>query len=231
MPDVFINYLTGDEEGIATLIDQELVRRIGRERVFFASGSIGAGEDFSKHLLPAVRKSRVLLAVIGAGWLTLKDKAGNSKLHDESNWTHREIVAAFEDGVHVIPVLVGRLTPRLKKQDLPTDLHQLADLQSVEFDHRNRVDDLPKLVRALSKHVPGLEEEAVPAKSEQASNSAGNHNGTVFQAGDNAHQQSGGVFVGRDAGTVISESHGPIHTGKGNQYNGDSSFPRKDGQP
>jgi hypothetical protein len=231
VPDVFINYLTGDEEGIATLIDQELVRRIGRERVFFASGSIGAGEDFTEHLLPAVRKSRVLLAVMGAGWLKVTDKAGRPKLHDANNWTHREIATALAEGVHVIPILVGRLTPRLNKPDLPADLHPLADRQAVEFDHRHREQDLLKLVRALSKLVPGLEEETVPAKSEQATNSAGNNNGVVFQAGDNAHQQSGGVFVGGNAGTVISESHGPIHTGKGNQYNGDSSFPRKGEQP
>jgi hypothetical protein len=230
VPDVFINYRTRDEEGIASLIDSELVRKLGRDRVFFASQSIRASDDFTKRLLPAVRASRVVLAVIGPAWLTVEGKDGISRLADPKDWTRREILAAFEDHVPVIPVIVGRTTGRLTKDQLPGALHRLVDLQSVRFDHRHRDADLAELFRVLGDFVSGMDEKpaAAPAPSGQT---AGDHNGVVFQGGNNSHQQSGGVYVGGNAGNVVSGNQGPLHTGKGNQYNGESTFPAEGGKP
>jgi hypothetical protein len=227
VPDVFINYRTGDEEGIASLIDHELVRAIGRDRVFFASQSIRAADDFTRRMLPAVQLSRVLLAVIGPGWLT--DRNGRRRLDEPDDWTRREILTAFDCGVPVIPVIVGRTTSRLDQEKLPEPLRRLADLQSVRFDHRHRDADLAELFRALRHFVPAMDEAPEPAATDAGSlhNTAEDVGGDVFQARDNAHQQSGGVVVNGNAGTVISGSQAPIHTGRGNQYNGDSSFPRK----
>ena len=230
MPDVFINYRTRDEEGIASLIDNELVRKLGRDRVFFASASIRASDDFTKRLLPAVQLSRVVLAVIGPAWLTVSDKDGLRRLEDPDDWTRREILTAFENHVPVIPVIVGRTTPRLDRKQLPEVLHRLVDLQSVRFDHRHRDADLAELFRVLSDFVSGMEEKpaAAPTPSGQT---AGDHNGIVFQGGNNSHQQSGGVYVGGNAGNIVSGNQGPLHTGKGNQYNGESTFPAEGGKP
>jgi hypothetical protein len=228
VPDIFINYRTRDEEGIASLIDSELVRKIGRDRVFFASSSIRAADDFTKRLLPAVRLSRVVLAVIGPSWLTVNGPDGLSRLEDPTDWTRREILTAFDNQVPVIPVIVGRTTPRLTREQLPEVLHRLVDLQSVRFDHRHRDADLAELFRVLSDFVDGMEEKPAPAPSGQT---AGDHNGVVFQGGNNSHQQSGGVYVGGNAGNVVSGNHGPLHTGKGNQYNGEARFPAEGGKP
>lgn len=69
MPQIFVNYRTDDEEATATLVDRELSRVFGNENVFKASKSIGPGSRFPQELLTAVRRSSVLLAVIGPRWL------------------------------------------------------------------------------------------------------------------------------------------------------------------
>ena len=119
MPDIFINYRTGDEEANANLIDNELSRRFGSKQVFRASKSIPLGENYVRKLLAAVRDSEVLLVVIGPRWLTAVDEQGRNRLHNEADWTRKEILEAFEHSVRVIPVLVGR-TERLR----PLTSHQ-----------------------------------------------------------------------------------------------------------
>lgn len=72
MPDVFVNYRTGDEESAATMIARELSRRFGPERIFFASNSIEAGRRFPVELVRAVEECEALLAVIGPRWAEVR---------------------------------------------------------------------------------------------------------------------------------------------------------------
>ena len=60
MPDVFVNYRTGDEESAATMIARELARRFGDERIFFASNSIEPGRRFPVELVTAVEECEAL---------------------------------------------------------------------------------------------------------------------------------------------------------------------------
>lgn len=209
MHDIFINYRTGDEEGSATAIDQELSRRFGSEKVFRASKSIPPGENYIHELLRAVRRSEVLLVVIGSRWLTAVDDHGRNCLCNEDDWTRREILEAFEHRVRVIPVLVGG-TPRLRSSELPPELARLTECQYHRLDHRSSDTDLAALGGKLAKLVPSLidrdlaEDAAEPDLAGEAA--------VTFHAGDCAQQQAGGTS------TVVNNSHGPVHTGSGNQW-------------
>jgi hypothetical protein len=152
---VFINYRTGDEEATATLIEQDLSRRFGSDQVFRASKSIRPGDDFSREILAAVRRSHVLLAVIGPGWLDALDGSGGRALDQEGDWVRREICEAFDCDVRVIPVLVGS-TGRLNSSALPSCLQPLANCQYIRFSHRNADADLDLLATKLANLVPGL---------------------------------------------------------------------------
>jgi hypothetical protein len=156
VPAIFINYRNGDEEATATAIDQELRRRFGRDQVFRASRSIPPGEDYVPALLTAVRDSEVLLAVVGSRWLTAVDEQGRNRLENEADWIRREILEAFEHGVRVIPVLIGRLQPLLRPSDLPPELARLADCQYRRLDHRSSETDLRALGDELAELVPSL---------------------------------------------------------------------------
>jgi hypothetical protein len=118
MPDVFINYRTGDGNDIAALIDNELANRFGKDRAFRASRSIAPSSTYPDALLMSVRRSALLLAVIGADWINFQ-----SRLHDPEDWVRKEIEEAFSCGVPVVPVLAG--PSRLRRRTTHPD-HKVA---------------------------------------------------------------------------------------------------------
>ncbi|MGH8886512.1 MAG: toll/interleukin-1 receptor domain-containing protein [Egibacteraceae bacterium] len=213
MPEIFINYRTGDEEAFASLVYKGLSERFGSERIFLDKKSIALGEDYTRALPTGVYDSEVLLAVIGPRWLTATNKQGHN-VHHEDDWVRREILEAFDYGVRVIPVLIGD-TPRIRLwPDLPKALATLAnrqdhglDLESLEADLRALGDKLVQLVPSLAAHDQAKE---VPEPG------IGDGRGsTMLRAGDHAHQQTGGTS------TVVKDPRGPVHTGTGDQFTGD----------
>lgn len=208
MTDVFINYRTGDGDKTAALIDQELSRRFGRTHIFRASKSIAPGRAYPEALLAGVRCSSVLLAVVGPDWTNFR-----ARLRDPEDWVRKEILEAFVCGIPVVPVLDGRRTNRLNKADLPDELARLADLQSIPFDTHDTETGLKRLGDLVTELVPALHDLDRDAASSPAStavgNSIGDVTGTAVQSRD---------FTGDAGGTVIKDSHGPVHTGRGGIY-------------
>jgi len=208
MKEVFINYRTGDGEKTAALIDQELSRRFGPQHVFRASRSISPGEAYPDSLLAALRHSSLLLAIVGPDWANFR-----TRLHDPEDWVRREIEEAFTCELPVVPILDGRKTNRLSKDDLPPELERLADLQSIPFDTHDTETGLRRIGDLVAEMVPGLDDLASADRTASASdtvtNSIGDVSGTAVQSRD---------FTGDVGGTVVKGSHGPVHTGSGSIY-------------
>ncbi|NED36387.1 toll/interleukin-1 receptor domain-containing protein [Streptomyces sp. SID8499] len=227
MPDVFVNYRTGDEESAATMIARELARRFGRERIFFASDSIKPGHRFPVELIRAVEECEALLAVIGPRWAEVRGADGRPALQAEQDWTRREIQTALERGILVIPVLVGKAT-RIDPTVLPDDLRELADRQYRRFDHRNAESDLTALGDALARLLPDLGEvdrdgRAARERAETRSRkkSAQDAGPTRMRTRDVEQRVRGGIgnLNGDLSGTFVNEPQGPVNTGRGHQYN------------
>lgn len=212
MPEIFINYRTGDGEQAATTIERDLSRRFGEGLVFRASKSIKPGQSFPDELLTGVRRCSALLAVMGPGWLDTPDsrRPDRRALDNENDWVRKEILEAFSCALPVIPVLVGRLTGRLDSSRLPRPLARLAYLQSMRFDTHQAASDLAGIGDALVDLVPGLEELQGPSTDL----GQGSVDNTITGGGD------GSRFQARDvSGTVIQHSNGPVNTGEGTQHN------------
>ncbi|MFI5636244.1 toll/interleukin-1 receptor domain-containing protein [Streptomyces goshikiensis] len=226
MSDVFINYRTGDEESAATLIARELVRRFGREHIFFASNSIELGHRFPAELDGAVEKCDALIAVIGPRWAKVPGPDGSPALETEQDWTRREIRTALVRGILVIPVLVGRAT-RIDRVALPEDLRELADCQYKRFDHRNSEADLAVLGDALARQLPelgGVDRDAPAARDRAETKSrkgpAKDTGQTRMRTRDVEQRVRGGIGnLNGDLGTFVNEPQGPVNTGEGPQYN------------
>ncbi|MFF1791125.1 toll/interleukin-1 receptor domain-containing protein [Kitasatospora sp. NPDC058243] len=223
MPDIFVNYRTSDQEAAATLIERELSRRFGSDRVFRASKSIKIGRRFPQELLTAVRRSSVLIAVIGPLWGEARTADGRRALDDPEDWTRKEIAEAFESGALVVPVLVGRTT-RLDRHDLPPEIAELAECQYRRLDTRDAETGLNRIGDDLAEAIPELAAAerriANAGSAESTRNQVGRTDGSVVQAQDYRHEQSGGVgTVGGDVGTFINNASGQVHTGGGDQHN------------
>ncbi|GGX08661.1 TIR domain-containing protein [Streptomyces noursei] len=208
MKEVFINYRTGDGEKTAALIDQELSRRFGPQHVFRASRSIAPGDAYPDSLLAALRRSSLLLAVVGPGWANF-----SARLHDPEDWVRREIEEAFACELPVVPILDGRKTNRLNKADLPPELERLADLQSIPFDTHDTETGVRRIGDLVAEMVPGLDDLARADKTSPASDTVTNSmedvSGATVQSRD---------FTGDVGGTVVKGAHGPVHTGSGSIY-------------
>ncbi|MET7633569.1 MULTISPECIES: toll/interleukin-1 receptor domain-containing protein [unclassified Streptomyces] len=208
MTDVFINYRTGDGDKTAALIDQELSRRFGSDRIFRASKSIAPGQAYPDELLAGLRRSAVVLAVIGPDWTNFQ-----SRLRDPEDWVRKEIMEAFDCELAVVPVLDGRKTDRLIKADLPDELAWLTEIQSVPFSTHDTEAGLKRLGDVVADIVPGLRDldrDAVsPLTPDSVTNSIGDVSGTAVQSRD---------FTGDVGSTVIKASTGPVHTGQGDIY-------------
>lgn len=152
----------------------------------------------------------VLVAIIGPAW------SRHPRLRDPDDWVRREILEAYAQGVSVMPVLKGRMTPRLDPADLadmPAELNRLANTQSVVLDTRdNRAglarigDELAGLVPTLGKADRAVREVPGPGATGNAANAVG---GTAVQSRD----------TGGDAVTITG-NHGPVHAGEGHIYDG-----------
>jgi hypothetical protein len=221
---IFVNYRSGDEEFTATLVEREMSRRFGDEKVFRASKSIRPGSKFPQEILAAVRRCRVLLAVIGPRWLAAQSAGGGPALEDPKDWIRREILEAFDAGAVVIPVLVGK-TERLKREELPTAMRGLADCQYRRLNHRNAESDLSRLAEDLGCIVPELCSAAALAGKDEQSSREGRQ--TEKDASRKAasqkvinHRQRGGIgnMQGDFTGTFVSEPQGPVHTGSGHLF-------------
>ncbi|MEU2076720.1 toll/interleukin-1 receptor domain-containing protein [Streptomyces sp. NPDC013489] len=211
MPDIFVNYRTGDGNETAALLSEGLSRRFGEEAVFFAGRSIRPGERFSGELLKDVRRCDVLLAVIGRSWLS------HPGLQNEDDWVRREILEAWQYGVRVIPVLSGREMGRLDREALPPELRHLAELQSLRIASSSYDKDLTVIGDELARLSPRLaERDSRAARPAEEPTGAGAPRNSL--TGDNSGFNVQAGRVG-DIGTVVTNPTGPVNTGAGTQQN------------
>jgi len=156
VPGVFLNFRSTDAGSYAAvLLDEVLGTLFGPEQIFRSSRSIPAGARFDHVLLEGVGTCDVMLSLIGPGWLTAVDSAGDRLLGRPDDWVRREIAIALMRGIPVIPVLLTD-AQRPARTDLPADIAGLADRQAVHLRHRHIGPDLAHLLSELVRVAPGL---------------------------------------------------------------------------
>jgi len=151
---VFINYRGTDTKAYGALVHTALAQRFGADLVFLDSESIGPGVDFEYLTLGQVRRAAALLALIGPDWLAA-DAAGLRRIDDPQDWIRRELTAAFNAGVTVIPVLTDGATMPAAL-DLPADIANLSRCQFRRLRHREATHDLARLAAELEAADAGL---------------------------------------------------------------------------
>jgi hypothetical protein len=132
MGSIFVSYRREGGSGFAGRIEADLQRRFGRAEVFRDVDDLASGEDFVQGLDRALHRCRVLIVVIGKGWLTAAGATGTRRLDEPHDFVRQEIGAALARDVQVIPVLVeGARMP--SEAELPDELKPLARRQAHEL--------------------------------------------------------------------------------------------------
>ncbi len=152
---VFISYRRQDSGANALGIGQYLEHEFGRKNVFI-DVDMRAGTKFPKVLEQRLAECKVILVLIGPGWLNATDERGQRRLDDPDDWVRLEIAHALNRNITVIPVRVnGADLP--SKGDLPHDIRGLLDHQAVSVtlaSFRNEMSGLVRDIRAISKSSP-----------------------------------------------------------------------------
>jgi hypothetical protein len=95
--------------------------------------------------------------------------------------------------------------PRLDGIALPKELSWLKDVQFRKFDNANADADLATIAAELVEFVPGLEDRTKVEAPQQA-------------AVDNSARDVRGNMIN------ITGNHGPVHGGRGAQFNGPTTY-------
>lgn len=144
---IFISYRREDTAATALSIGQYLEHHLGRKNVFI-DVDMHAGARFPAVLEQRLGECKVLLALIGPGWLNARDERGNRRLDNSDDWVRLEIARALGRNITVIPVRVNgaELPPR---SSLPEDIRGLLDHQAVSITITGFRHEMASLVRDI----------------------------------------------------------------------------------
>jgi hypothetical protein len=147
---IFISYRRSDTGPYARLLKVQLGQHVPGTPVFMDLDSIEVGTDFAEAIKAGVQSCRILIALIGAKWLTICDEDGNRRLDDPDDYVRFEIRTALERRLRVIPVLVdGANMPR--RGQLPDDLDALTRLNALQMSYDRYEYDESRLIDVIQK--------------------------------------------------------------------------------
>jgi TIR domain len=104
---IFINYRRGHDPGNTGRLFDRLQEAFQSEQLFMDVDNIAPGLDFVQVLEEQVGHCDVLIAVIGKGWLDVRDDTDARRLDSPKDFVRIEIESALKQHKRVIPVLVG----------------------------------------------------------------------------------------------------------------------------
>ncbi len=155
---IFISYRRDDSVGYSGRLADQLSMAFGEDQVFRDYDDIGPGQNFVESIAGGLSSADVLLIVIGANWLTIKDESGQRRLDDEQDFVRLEIEAALNRNIHIIPLLVND-TPMPNTRELPPSLAAMALRQAIPLNDSRWNQDVANLITNIHK-LTGLKQQA-----------------------------------------------------------------------
>lgn len=151
---IFINYRRDDAVGFAGRLSDTLADYFGRDRVFRDVTDIDYGHDFEQVIDEKLSESGAVVVLIGDKWSSVTNEEGKRRLDDPADYVSREISAALQSAVPVVPVLIGNANmPR--KDELPEKLGELTRRNAMTITDERWDFDVARLAKVLAIDVPG----------------------------------------------------------------------------
>lgn len=148
---IFVSYRRADSGVWTENLASSLRSYFGEGSLFRDLDSMVAGQDFMTQLDSALDQSRVVLALIGPAWTTIRSQDGIRRIDDAQDVVVAELTRALQRDVPVIPVLVGG-AQLPKEGELPRSLRSLTKRHALHLREGDWPHDLGVLVRQLESH-------------------------------------------------------------------------------
>lgn len=149
---IVISYRHADTAPYAGRVRDRLCHDFGEQNIFMDIDTIEPGEEFRSVIARAIARADVMIVLIGAGWLTAKDAHGRRRLDRSNDYVRTEILAALENGLRIIPVLVGGAVMP-ESDELPLDLSPLASLHGFDLSDGRFHSDMNKLIATITRGI------------------------------------------------------------------------------
>jgi hypothetical protein len=152
-PSIFISYRRQDSAWAVRYLHDILCDTFKEHlEIFLDVDNIGYGERFDRVLEEEVKKSNLLIVVIGTRWLTLAHANGMRRLDDPDDYVVREISVALDNNKKLIPILLdGIEMPR--RVDLPSPIADLSLLHAFKMDAENFRKQVVSLIEYLREFL------------------------------------------------------------------------------
>lgn len=154
-PPIFLSYRRSDTEAYAGRLHEVLTRSYGSDSVFMDEFSIRPGQSFPWAIQQAAARCQLMIVLVGPTWLTVQGRGNRRRLDDPSDFVRREICAALDRSIPVVPVLAQRAQVPAR-EELPDDLEGLEQLQFLELTARHWTTDVGQLVAEIQRQIPAL---------------------------------------------------------------------------
>jgi hypothetical protein len=145
---VFICYRRRDTQWAAASIREELSRELGSHNVFMDVSSIQPGHDFVEAIDAAIRRSSLVLALIGPRWLEPEGADGRPRIADPADHVRVELETALALKSRIVPILVDGASMPVAGR-LPASLNRLARRQAITVGPADFGEVIRKMVRAI----------------------------------------------------------------------------------
>jgi hypothetical protein len=146
----FISYRRSDSEAVAGRIRDRLAAHFGAQNVFMDIDNIPIGVDYRDHIRAVIARSSAMVLVIGDEWTGGRDD-GSRRIGDPTDPIAMELEIAFEEGLPVMPILVGE-TVMPTVQMLPPNLQKVSFLNAANVDPgRDFHMHLDRFIRAIEE--------------------------------------------------------------------------------
>jgi hypothetical protein len=154
MSSIFVSYRRTDAPAHAGRIYDRLVERFGKDNVYKDLDSTVPGADFAEVIDETIAGCDALVVVIGRDWFSATGRWHRGRhLDDPQDWVRREIAAALERNIRVVPVLVeGARMP--SPDELPEDVEMLARRHAVQLSETAWTPQLDQLIDSLAATLP-----------------------------------------------------------------------------
>ncbi len=151
MGKIFLSYRRRNSQADAGRINDRLIKEFGPASVFLDVNGIPLGTNFINFLNQEVAACAALLAIIGEGWLEIRDEnTGGRRIDDPNDYVRIEISEALARRIPIIPILLDNAEmPR--PEQLPPDIRPLSSRNALRLHHELFHRDLDPLICELSQ--------------------------------------------------------------------------------
>lgn len=149
---IFISYRRSDSQHAAIALADALSWAFAEGEVFFDRGSIRGAEEWPNSIQNAVAEARLIVVVIGSGWLRASDQFGRRRLDDPKDWVRQELVTAIGRNIKILPLTLDDASVPLPEA-LDIELARISDMQALPIRVSSWENDLYAVIKRITELI------------------------------------------------------------------------------